>query len=44
MSLEGNNITSWDQMKQIFIEKYKYYCKDKDRGDEIFTMVQLENE
>jgi hypothetical protein len=44
MSLEGNNITSWEKMKQTFIDKYRDYCKAKDTRDEIFRMVQGENE
>jgi hypothetical protein len=27
MSLEGNNITTWDQLKNTFSEKYKDYCR-----------------
>jgi hypothetical protein len=42
--LEGNNIKSWEQMKQTFIEKYRDYCKAMDTRDEIFRMIQGENE
>jgi hypothetical protein len=40
MSLEGNNITSWDQMKNTFSEKYRDYCRARDTRDEIFRMTQ----
>jgi hypothetical protein len=44
MSLEGNNITKLDQMKQDFSNKYMDYCKERDTRDEIFRMTQGENE
>jgi hypothetical protein len=40
MSLEGNNITTWDQMKNTFNEKYRYYCRARDTKDDIFRMTQ----
>jgi len=30
MGLEGNTITSWDQMKRVFLSKYQKYCKTRD--------------
>jgi hypothetical protein len=36
VSLEGNDIRNWDQMKRAFIEKYRDYCKSMDTKDEIF--------
>jgi len=44
MSLEGNIITSWEKMKQNFIEKYRDYCKAMDTSDEIFRIVKGESE
>jgi len=32
MSLEGNNITTWDQMKNTFSEIYGEYCRARDKG------------
>jgi hypothetical protein len=40
MSLEGNNITTWDQMKNTFSERYKDCCRVRDIRDEIFKMTQ----
>jgi hypothetical protein len=40
MSLEGNTITTWDQMKNIFSERYIDYCRARDRRVEIFKMSQ----
>jgi hypothetical protein len=40
MSLEGNSITTWDQMKNTFSERYKDYCRARDTRDEIFRMTQ----
>jgi hypothetical protein len=31
MSLEGNSITTWDQMKKTFSEIYKDYCRARDK-------------
>jgi hypothetical protein len=40
MSLEGNSITTWDQMKNTFSESYRDYCRSRDTMDEIFRMTQ----
>jgi hypothetical protein len=40
MSLEGNSITTWDQMKNTFSERYKDYCRERDTRDDIFRMTQ----
>jgi len=40
MSLGTNSIRSWNDMKKIFIEKYK----DHDLKEEIFRMNQKEDE
>ena len=29
MILGGETVTAWDQMKQVFLEKYKEYCRTK---------------
>lgn len=44
MGLGGNTITSWEQMKRVFMSKYQEYCKTRDIQDEIFTIVQNDNE
>ena len=44
MSLKGNNIETWEQMKDTFKERYEDYYKSKDTRDEIFRMTQEENE
>jgi hypothetical protein len=44
MSLEGNSITTWDQMKNNFSERYRYYCRARDIRNEIFIMTQGPNE
>jgi hypothetical protein len=40
MSPKGNNITSWDQVKNTFSEKYRDYCRARDTRYEIFRMTQ----
>ena len=40
MSLGGDTLTTWDQMKRVFLDKYKYYLKTKDRGGELFKTIQ----
>jgi hypothetical protein len=37
MSMEGNIITTWDQMKNTFNEKYKDYCRERDTRDDRMT-------
>jgi len=43
MGLGGNTITSWDHMK-VFLSKYQEYCKTRDMQDEIFTIIQDDDE
>ena len=31
MILGGETVTTWDQMKQVFLEKYQGYCNTKDK-------------
>ena len=44
MSLGGGTITTWDWMKQVFLEKYQEYCNIKDKREELFKMVQRDDE
>jgi hypothetical protein len=39
MGLGGNNIHTWDEMKQVFLRKYQDYCKARDLHEEIFKMT-----
>ena len=44
MSLGEGTITTWDRMKHVFLEKYQEYCNTKDKREELFKMVQRDNE
>ena len=44
MSLGGHVITTWDQMKESFLAKYQDYCGTRERKEELFKMVQKEDE
>ena len=44
MGLGGNTINSWDQMKRVFLSKYQEYCKTRDMQDEIFIVIQDDDE
>jgi hypothetical protein len=44
MSLGENVITSWDQMKQKFLNKYQDYCRTREKREELFKMMQKEDE
>lgn len=45
MSLGANTMTTWDVMKEKFLEKYKDYCRGNDmHEDDIFRMLQKEDE
>ena len=44
MSLVGGTVANWDKMKQVFLEKYQEYCNTKDKREELFKMVEKENE
>jgi hypothetical protein len=39
MILEGNSITTWDQIKNTFSERYKDYFREIDTRDDIFIMT-----
>jgi hypothetical protein len=44
MGLGGGTINSWDEMKQAFLMKYRYYFRTMDLKVEIFKMIAKENE
>ena len=44
MGLGEHTITSWDDMRKIFLKKYQAYCRSKDLKDDIFKMSQQEDE
>jgi hypothetical protein len=44
MGLGKDSICSWDQMTKKFLDKYQDYCKDKERREEVFKMMQHEDE
>ena len=44
MSLGGETVATWDQMKQVFLGKYQEYFRMKDKREEWFKMVQKDDE
>ena len=44
MSLGGETVTTWDQMKQVFLAKYQDNCRTKDKREELFKMVRKDDE
>jgi hypothetical protein len=44
MRLGEHVITSWDQMKQRFLNKYQDYYRTREKKEELFKMVQKEDE
>jgi hypothetical protein len=44
MSLGEHVITSWDQMQQKFLNKYQDYCRTREKKEELFKMMQKEDE
>ena len=44
MILGGETVTTWEQMKQVFLGKYQEYCRTKDKREELFKMVHKEEE
>ena len=42
--LGGETITNWDRMKHVFLGKYQEYCNTKDKREELFKMVQKDDE
>ena len=44
MCLGGRTVTNWDMMKHVLLEKYQEYCNTKEKREELFKMVQKEDE
>ena len=44
MSLGGHVITTWDQIKHKFLNKYQDYCRTREKREELFKMMQKEDE
>ena len=44
MSLGGVTVINWDWMKHAFLENYQEYCNTKDKREELFKMVQRDDE
>ena len=44
MTLGTSYIRTWDDMKRVFLEKYKDYCIHHDIRNEVFKMNQKEDE
>jgi hypothetical protein len=44
MSLGGENISTWVQMRQFFLNKYQDYCRTRELREELFKMSQKEDE
>ena len=44
MILGGETVTTWDQIKQVFLANYQDYCQTKDKREELFKMVQKDDE
>ena len=42
MSLGRDSITNWNQMKQSFMNKYREYCRARERKEELFKMNKKE--
>ena len=42
--LGRKNITTWEEMKTTFLDKYQDYCKSRDVKEDIFKIVQKEDE
>ena len=43
MTLATNYIRTWDDMKRVFLEKYKDYCVHHELRNEVFNMNQKED-
>ena len=44
MGLGERTVTSWDNMKKIFLKKYQTYCRPRDSKEGVFRMTQQEDE
>ena len=40
--LASYSITTWDEMKKVFLKRYQDYCKTRDLREETFGMTQKE--
>jgi hypothetical protein len=40
MSLGGETISTWVQMRHLFLNKYQDYCRIRERREELFKMSQ----
>ena len=44
MRLGGDTVTTWEQMKQVFLGKYQEYCNTKEKQEDFFKMIQKDEE
>ena len=44
MSLGGETVATWEQMKQVFLGKYQEYCRSKDKREELLKMMHKDEE
>ena len=44
MSLGGETFATWEKMKQVFLGKHQEYYRTKDKREELFKMVQKDDE
>ena len=44
MGLGGKTITTWEEMKTTFLDKYQDYFKSRDVKEDIFKIMQKEDE
>ena len=44
LGLGTHSIRTWEELKNGFLDKYKYYCMPHNLKDEVFKMMQKEDE
>jgi len=44
MVLSSASIQTWNEMKETFLSKYQDYCRTRDLREEVFRMIQKEDE
>lgn len=44
MGLWTHSIRTWCEMKRVFLEKYRDYCMHRNLNEEVFKMMQKEDE
>jgi hypothetical protein len=44
MSLGGEKISTWGQMRHLFLNKYQDYYRTREQREELFKMAQKEDE